>query len=253
MIIGVKVDQEGTGYLDVATYGYSGLDVDMSRELATRIFQVNDPFFLPVSSDTRESTLEQGAVAFFAATYTMNHERSLRFKLAGPYLVTRQGVMVRKDQKSISSLRDLAGKNVCVVGGGSLSEKLFEKNVSGAHATALTSYSECLRKLKDRKYDAFSTDQAILYGYAPKNSELTVVPDLVIGPEIMYGIAFRKDDQARCEKARDELVKIVGAGGPWASMFRDNLPDYASAHPDYLTQVKPTASQIKVNSCIELN
>lgn len=249
LVVGVKVDQEGTGYLDVATYRYSGFDVDLAREMSKRLFDVDEPYFLPVSSDTREKTLAAGAVSFFVATYTMNAARSANHQLAGPYLITRQGVMVKAGRTDITSIADLDDKTVCVVGGGSLSAEQFEKAVSGAKATALGSYSDCLRNLRDGRYDAFSTDLAILYGYAPKNSGLTVVKDLVIGSPIFYGIAFRPDDGELCRRTRDQLKTIVGPGGSWASIFQANLSAYANANPDYLTQVKPSATQIDDNSC----
>ena len=68
----------------------------------------------------------------------------------------------------------------------------------------------------------------------------------------MYGIAFQKTDKALCEKARDNLVDIVRPGGSWASIFQANLPRYVSAYPDYLTRIKPSADQVKANSCIQL-
>jgi glutamate transport system substrate-binding protein len=247
--VGVKVDQQGTGYLDVAVYEYSGLDVEVARVLSEELFGVRTPVFIPVSSDTRESALTEEAIRFFVSTYSMTPQRGRDFNLAGPYLVTRQGVMVRAGGTAITNLNDLDGKTVCVVGGGSLSERVLKDNVPGARPTALGSYSDCLRNLQSGKYDAFSTDQAILYGYAATNPELAVVPDLFVGEEIFYGVAFSRSDRELCERARDVLIEMVSAGGDWPAIFRSNLPKYAEAHPNDLTRIRPSDDQIESNSC----
>src|SRR5262245_12946450 len=73
MIVGVKVDQPGTGFLDVATYRYSGMDVEIGRAVSRRLLgpgqgESGEPYFLPVSSDTRVPYLKAGAVRYFVAT-----------------------------------------------------------------------------------------------------------------------------------------------------------------------------------------
>jgi hypothetical protein len=54
VVAGVKVDQYGTGHLDVRNYSYSGFDVDVASE----------------------HVLASCAIRFFAATYTINTHAS---------------------------------------------------------------------------------------------------------------------------------------------------------------------------------
>lgn len=132
---GIQVDQYGTGYLDVnnsdnqGNYHYTGFGVDIALYLSRQLFG-QDPVFLPVSSATRAMYLADGAVRFFAATYTIDQPRQKRFDLAGPYLVTAQGVMAGPHSPPIRSLLDLNGKTVCVVGHGSESKAILRKYVS---------------------------------------------------------------------------------------------------------------------------
>lgn len=249
-VVGVKVDQFGTGWLDVTDYNYSGFDVDIAGYLSRQLFDHQDPYFLPVSSSTRETALTDGAVRFFVATYTIDQGREAKFDLAGPYLVTAQGVMVGPHSPPISSLSDLDGKTVCVVGNGSESEEILEERVPQAIPEPEPDYSDCLRDLRDNNVQAFSTDLAILYGYMeqPGSSGLRVVPGVTMGNLIFYGVAFRKSDRALCLAAALQIKALVDSN-QWDTYFTTDLPDYAAGVPDYATEVKPTDQEINDNSC----
>jgi glutamate transport system substrate-binding protein len=254
-VVGVKVDQYGTGYLDVnnsdslGNYNYTGFDVGIATYLSQKLFG-QDPAFLPVSSATRETYLADGAVRFFAATYTIDQGRQKEFDLAGPYLVTAQGVMVGPHSPPITSLLDLNGKTVCVVGNGSESESILTQFVPSAHAEPANDYSDCLNELRDNDVQAFSTDLAILYGYMeqPGNAGLRVVPGVTMGNPIFYGVAFRKSDYTLCMAAAAQ-IKALADSDEWDSFFTSDLGDYASDVSDYQAEVKPTDQEIKDNSC----
>lgn len=254
-VVGVKVDQFGTGYLDVnnsdnqGNYNYTGFDIDIARYLSDHLFG-QDPVFLPVSSATRETDLENGAVRFFVATYTIDQPRQAKFDLAGPYLDTAQGVMVGPHSPPIRALSDLNKMTVCVVGNGSESEQILEKYAPQAVPEPANDYSDCLNELRDNDVQAFSTDQAILYGYMqqPGNSGLRVVPGVIMGNPIFYGVAFRKSDHALCLKAAAWLTSLVRSG-QWGAFFNNDLGDYAGGVGDYQAEVQPTPAQVTDNSC----
>src|SRR6202041_1900213 len=71
LIVGVKVDQYDTGWLDVRTYTNEGFDVDVANLVSQKVFHVQEPDFLPVSSSTRASALVSCAIRYFVATYTI--------------------------------------------------------------------------------------------------------------------------------------------------------------------------------------
>ncbi len=248
--VGIKVDQFGTGYLDIAHYRYSGFDVSTSRYLTHALFGVDEPYFLPVSSQTRESTLASGAIRFFAATYTMSAQRAAQFDLAGPYLVTTQGVMVSRRSPPISTPADLKDRRVCVNGKKSLSEDVLVQHVPGAIPVEEDDYHACLDDLRNGNVDAFSTDSAILYGYAgdPANKDLHVVRGLTVASDIMYGVAFRKSDHEMCLRAKDALKQMLRDTW-WDNTFKNDLPVYASDYFDYQTSLKPTADMVEQFSC----
>jgi glutamate transport system substrate-binding protein len=250
VIVGIKVDQFGTGYLDIAHYRYSGFDVSTARYLAHALLGVDDPYFLPVSSQTREPTLTNGAIRFFAATYTMTAQRAAQFDLAGPYLVTTQGVMVGAHSPAIHTPNDLKGRRVCVNGKKSLSEDVLVQHIAGVIPVEEDDYHACLDDLRNGNVDAFSTDSAILYGYAgdPANRDLHVVHGLTVATDIMYGVAFRKSDHELCLRAKDAIKQLLRDTW-WDDTFKNDLPVYASDYFDYQTSLKPTANMVEQFSC----
>lgn len=251
VVVGVKVDQFGTGYLDVRNYSYTGFDVDVADYVSGVLFGNANPYFLPVSSDTREPVLASCAIRFFVATYTTTPQRQQNFDVANPYLVTFQGVMVGPHSPRISTVADLDGKRVCVAGNGSLTEQVLRQNVPHAIPVAVASYSDCLTQLRDGNVDAFSTDLAILYGYLTDraNSGLQIVKSLTIGDPIYYGIAFRKSDHALCLRAA-AAIKAMIASKQWTADVNSDLPDYVGDQGLYPGPLQPTDQEIAQNSCI---
>lgn len=252
VVAGVKIDQFGTGYLDVRNYSYTGFDVDVADYISGVLFRNANPYFLPVSSDTREQVLASCAIRFFTATYTTTPQRQQNFDVANPYLVTFQGVMVGPRSPRISTVADLDGKRVCVAGNGSLTEQVLRQNVPHAIPVAVASYSDCLTLLSGGNVDAFSTDLAILYGYLtdkPANSSLKIVKGLTIGDPIYYGIAFRKSDHALCLRAA-AAIKAMLASKQWAADVNADLPDYVGDQGLYPGPLQPTDQEIDQNSCI---
>ncbi|GGK07072.1 hypothetical protein GCM10010123_41090 [Pilimelia anulata] len=260
LVVGVKVDQYGTGFLDTANYRYSGLDVEVAQHVAHRALHTEAVHYLPVSSHTREAALRSGAVRYFAATYTMTAERSANLDLAGPYLITSQGVMVARTGPRIAKPTDLNGRRVCVIGakpnanpGGtdrSLAESELLKAAPRAIPVRKGSYHVCLGSLRRGETDAFSTDAAILYGYADlkANADLRVISGLELASQIMYGLAFRKEDRELCLAAAGALKELIHSG-TWDNHFKNTLPAYAKAVPMYQTTLRPSAEMIDQQSC----
>jgi glutamate transport system substrate-binding protein len=251
LVVGVKVDQFGTGYLDVRNYSYQGFDVDIADYISGALFGNSNPYFLPVSSDTRESVLASCAIRFFAATYTTLPGRQKEFDVVNPYMVTYQGVMLGPHSPQIRTLSDLTGKRVCVVGNGSATMQVLQENVPHAIPKQVDAYSTCLTQLRAGDVDAFSTDLAILYGYLtdPANSSLHIVKGLTIGNPIYYGIAFRKSDHSLCLRAAT-AIKTMITSKQWATDLGSDLPDYVADQNLYPDPLQPTAQEIDQNSCV---
>ena len=81
---------------------------------------------------------------------------------------------MKKDNTSITKVEDLNGKTVCSVQG-STSEKNVQAKAPQANLQSLTAYAACVQGMKDGRYEAVSTDDIILAGFAASDNTLKLV------------------------------------------------------------------------------
>ncbi len=108
--IGVKADQPGLG-LRLAGGRFVGFDVDVARYVAAKLGVGPDHItFVPVTSATRETALQNGLVDMVVATYSITAERETKVTFGGPYYVAHQDPMVRASATAIRSVARPQGK-----------------------------------------------------------------------------------------------------------------------------------------------
>lgn len=169
--IGVKQDQPGLGFKDAATGEYSGFDIEIAKWVAASLGMSKDKIeFKPIPSANRESAITNGDIDYYVGTYSITDKRKQLIDFAGPYFVTGQGILVKKDNSSINSEKDLSGKNVCSATGSTPIQNI-KANFPGTKTTEFDTYSQCVEALKSGQVDAVTTDQAILLGYAAQEPD----------------------------------------------------------------------------------
>ncbi|WP_132993571.1 glutamate ABC transporter substrate-binding protein [Gordonia zhaorongruii] len=249
VILGTKFDQPGLG-LQKPDGSVVGFDPSVSTFVVNRIA---DDMGVPhpeiswreTPSAQRETLINNGEVDMIAATYSINESRAEKVDFAGPYLVTYQGLLVRADDDSLTSLPDLNnGKKLCSVTG-STSAQNVKSQLSGVQLQEYDSYSSCVEALRRGKVDALSTDETILAGYSNwypdefKLVSMTYLKDACVSGKQKkagapfsterYGIGMPKeypDAQAAVNKALEAmLVAPNGARSPWESTLREYLGD----------------------------
>ena len=163
--IGVKADQPGLG-LRLPDGRFVGFDVDVARYVAAKLGVRPDHItFVPVTSATRETALENGSVDMVFATYSITPERETKVTFGGPYYVAHQDTMVRRDETAIQNVHDLKGKRLCAVAGSDSWKRVTQELNIAAKLVPATSYSDCVAMLLNRRVDAVSTDDLILAGF----------------------------------------------------------------------------------------
>lgn len=217
--IGVKNDQPGLGFLDAATGKYSGFDIEIAQWIAASLGVSKDKIeFKPIPSANRESAITNGDIDYYVGTYSITDNRKKQIDFAGPYFVTGQGLLVKKDNSTIKTEKDLAGKNVCSATGSTPIQNI-KANFPNTKTTEFESYSICVQSLKDGGVDAVTTDQAILLGYAaqdPDNLKVTGEPFTVE----KYGVGLKKGDTA----LRQYINKMFSDGGTvWQKIYDQSL------------------------------
>jgi glutamate transport system substrate-binding protein len=196
--IGVKADQPGLG-LRLADGRFAGFDVDVARYIAARLgVQPDHITFVPVTSATRETVLENGSVDMVVATYSITPERETQVTFAGPYYVAHQDTMVGAGATAIRSVHDLKGKRLCAAAGSNSWKRVTQELSIAATLVPAPSYSGCVAALLAGKADAVSTDDLILAGFAARAGPAVRILNAPFSDE-RYGIGLRKGDLSGCE------------------------------------------------------
>lgn len=216
--VGVKEDQPGLGYLDPTTNERSGFDVDIARWIAASLGYDEDKIeFTSIPSANREQAIVNGDIDYYVGTYSITDKRKEQISFAGPYFVTGQGLLVAADS-DITSVDDLAGKNVCSATGSTSIQRIKDEHPE-ATTTEFDTYSQCVEQLNNGQVDAVTTDEAILIGYAAQDPDnLKVVGDVF--SEERYGVGIQKGDTAFVKFVDD---MFTDGGDVWQGIFDKNL------------------------------
>jgi glutamate transport system substrate-binding protein len=217
--IGVKQDQPGLGFKDAATGEYTGFDIEIAKWIAASLGMSKDKIeFKPIPSANRESAIANGDIDYYVGTYSITDNRKKLVDFAGPYFVTGQGVLVKKDNSAIKSEKDLAGKNVCSATGSTPIQNI-KANFPNTKTTEFDTYSQCVEALKSGQVDAVTTDQAILLGYAAQDPDSLKVVGEPFTTE-KYGVGLKKGDTA----LRQFINKDFTDGGTvWQKIYDQTL------------------------------
>ncbi|MBV7293267.1 glutamate ABC transporter substrate-binding protein [Corynebacterium sp. TAE3-ERU16] len=234
--VGTKFDQPGLG-LRTPDGTFTGLDVDVATYVVNHIAEENnwntpEITWKETPSAQRETMIKNGEVDMIAATYSINASRAEAVNFAGPYLITHQALLVRKDDDKISSLEDLdRGGKLCSVSGSTPAQKVKDA-LPGVQLQEYDTYASCVEALSQGKVDAVSTDATILYGYASQyDGQFSVIemvkPDGEAFTDEYYGIGMMKDDAAATDAVNEALSEMYSSG-EFIKFLNKNLGDDAS-------------------------
>ncbi|SKC65024.1 glutamate ABC transporter substrate-binding protein [Okibacterium fritillariae] len=219
VIIGVKEDQPGLGFLDAGTGERSGFDIEIARWIAASLgFSADKIDYKAIPSANRESAIVNGDVDYYVGTYSITDKRKDQVGFAGPYFVTGQGLLVEADNSDIKSEDDLAGKTVCSATGSTPIQNIKD-NFPDTKTTEFDTYSQCVDALKDGQVDAVTTDQAILIGYAAQDPDALKVVGEPFSTE-KYGVGIAKDDTALREFIN---TMFTDGGETWTKIYDATL------------------------------
>ncbi|SEJ78171.1 glutamate transport system substrate-binding protein [Arthrobacter sp. yr096] len=220
IVIGVKEDQPGLGYLDVVTGERTGFDIEIARWTAATLgFSGDKITYKAIPSVAREQALSNGDVDIYVGTYSITDKRKQQVDFAGPYFQTGQSLLVKADNNKISSKENLvAGVTVCSVTGSTPIQNI-RTNFPAVKTTEFDTYSQCVEALKSGQVDAVTSDQALLLGFASQDSENLKVVGEPFSKEL-YGLGLPKGDSA----LRARINKMFTDGGAtWKSIYDSTL------------------------------
>jgi glutamate transport system substrate-binding protein len=223
IVVGVKDDQPGLGFKDATTGDYSGFDIEVARLVAAKLGYGTDKItYKTVPSAAREDAISRGDVDYYVGTYTINAKRKNSVSFAGPYFVSGQGLLVRKDETAITGKDTLKGKKVCSVTGSTPIQRVQQQQLTeAANIVQFQTYSQCVDQLLNSQVDVLTTDDAILKGYAAQQPDkLKLVGDAFSTEP--YGVGLPKDDSALRGKVND-ILQASFDDGTWQKIYDGTL------------------------------
>ena len=219
-------DAYGSGYvfkqgfdLDYPPYSYiddqgqtGGFDVEMAQAVCDYYGWQYEA--VPFNWDAKDAELNAGSCDCIWSGFTMNG-REDDYLWSKPYSDNTQMIMVKKDS-GISTLADLAGKVVGVQTSTSAYDLLNDeegqlslKETFGSLEVYET-YTIAFNDLKAGAIDAIAID-VTSGNYLMSSEEDYTFLEEALGSE-QYGIGFRKEDQALCDKINAALDALAADG-----------------------------------------
>ena len=220
IIIGVKYDQPGFGYLNPMTNQLEGYDVDIGRAIAKKIFgDEKAAEFKEAVSKNRIPYLNDGTVDLVIATMTANEDRAKQIDFSDCYYVAGQKLLV-KQSSPINGIGDLAGKTVATAKG-STSEKNIRAKAPQAKVELYDTYADGLQAVLSGRADALTTDDIILYGYEKQNKgQVKVVGDQFT--QEPYAIGLQKGHPELLEVV-NQVIRDLKSSGAWTELYKKHI------------------------------
>ena len=177
-----------------------------------------------VTSDTRESVLQNDQVDTVFATYSINDDRKKVISFAGPYYSTQQSILVLKENSDISGVDDLNGKNVAVQSG-STGPSIMEELAPDAKLQEFKTDEEARSALSQKRVDAYVIDTNMQLGSMIKEPGKYKLAGDPFGPEDPYGIGLPHDSDG--VQFVNDFLKKVEEDGTWEELWKVCIGDRA--------------------------
>ena len=224
IIAGVRYDAKPFGYWNDSQEQLEGFEIDLIKTFAR--YWLNDEQaikFIQVTSDDRIRLLQERKIDLIAAAMTHTIDRDQAIDFSQTYFQDGQRLLVRKDL-NITSIKNLEGKTVGVVGGTTAAENLRQKMEEDKRKPLIQefrTYYDAVNALQAQHIDAVVADGVILAGLAQKNPELDVTgPALSLEP---YAIGvYQGDSQFR--DLINATLQVMIATGEYETLYAKWFP-----------------------------
>ncbi len=205
--------------LDPTTGVAVGFDAGLSQLLSRYILGDAKTELTQVTVDTREDLLVNKQVDVVFATYSITPKRLERINFAGPYYQSQAAILVKKDNTTINSVADLAGKTVATQAS-STGVTLLESEAPEAKILELPDHTQALTAVQQGRADAYVIDQALLLNALVSNDDVKIVGE-PFGPVDAYGIGVNSDSDAKAFV--DAWLQTVIDDGTWLELWKATI------------------------------
>ena len=220
IIMGANIGTSITGWILCLSYidGSSGI----AQLLSNFILGKNKVEITQVTSDTRESVLQNGQVDAVFATYTITDERKKLVSFAGPYYYTQQAILVLADNDDIKSVDDLADKNVAVQSG-SNGPAILEEFAPKASQQEFKTDEEARQALQQGRVDAYVIDNNMQQSALVREPGKYKIAGKPFGSKEPYGIGLPLDSDGVAFV--NDFLKKIEDDGTWTELWQICIGD----------------------------
>ena len=199
-----------------------GFDAGIAQLLSNYILGENKVEITQVTSDTRESVLQNGQVDAVFATYTITDERKKLVSFAGPYYYTQQAILVLADNDDIKGVDDLADKNVAVQSG-SNGPAILEEFAPKASQQEFKTDEEARQALQQGRVDAYVIDNNMQQSALVREPGKYKIAGKPFGNKEPYGIGLPLDSDGVAFV--NDFLKKIEDDGTWTELWQICIGD----------------------------
>lgn len=217
LVIGIDDAFAPMGFIDKDTGELIGFDIDVSKEVCTRLGL--EAKYQPINWSTKEMELENGNIDCIWNGMGKTDELSKAMNLSKPYMKNNQCVLVRNDS-GYKTMDDIKGKILCVQTDSS-AEHAIDKNLSFKNSFKsiidVDTYTKGILEINNKTVDCIAIDEVVARYYMNnfpdtyrliENEDKTV---LSLSSE-EYVIGFRKNDNSLKLKIEEILSDMQEDG-----------------------------------------
>ncbi|MDY4040843.1 MAG: amino acid ABC transporter substrate-binding protein [Collinsella sp.] len=190
---------------------FTGFDLDLAKAVADKLgWEVE---LTPIDWDAKDTLLNSGAINCIWNGFTMEG-RENGYTFSDPYMLNEQVVVVRKDS-GISSLEDLAGKNV-ITQADSAAEDVLQDDKADLASTFASletrpDFNTAFAELESGATDAVACDLSIAQYQIAANPDAYLQIEEPLSSE-NYAVGFKKGDTASADKVTETLKALYEDG-----------------------------------------
>ena len=191
---------------------YKGIDVELAREAFQRMGY--QPKFENIVWEDKDELLTDGTIDCLWSSYSMNG-REDKYQWAGPYLYSRQMVVVRNESE-IQKVQDLKGKRAAVQAT-TKAEDLFLHNIASdipqmEQVDCFSTTNELYAALRKNYVDAIAGHEAMLNSLVQDGrGAYRMLEESIYTSEL--GVAFKKGTHEElAEELTETLKEMQGEG-----------------------------------------
>lgn len=194
------------GFQDEKTKEYIGFDIDIIKAIGKQAGY--DVQIQSMNFDGLVPALDGGSIDVAISDMTINDERAKKVNFSKPYYIAGLSIVVRTDNNTVKSAKDLEGKRIAVSIGSTGADEA--KKINNAKITEFNTIAEAFLELNAGGVDAVINDLPVNEYYilhAGGNNAKIVGESLNSEP---LGIATSKKNPElgdKINKALDELKK----------------------------------------------